>query len=102
MSLPSPDAHDEADHGGAGATDVEGRHPTGALDLVVARRPRDLLGGVEQHAHAGGAHGVTEADEPAAGVDGQLAVEVDDALLDGPPRLARCGEAEVVEGGVLG
>ena len=60
-----------------------------ALDLIVAGLTGHLLVGVEQLAHAGGADRMAAADEAAARIDGQLAAERDDALLDGLPRLAR-------------
>ena len=73
-----------------------------ALDLIGAGLPGRLQVRVEQLAHAGGADGMAAADEPARRIDRQLAVERDDALLDRLPRLARRGQAEVIDGHVLG
>jgi hypothetical protein len=55
--------HDEADHRGAGAADVERLHVLRAFDLAVAGLARHLAGGVQKHPAAGGAHRVAAADQ---------------------------------------
>src|SRR5262249_7559262 len=95
-------ADDEDAARGARAADVERGEAARALDLVGAGLPARLQVGVEHLAHARGAHRMAAADEPARRVDRQLAAERDHALLHRLPRLARLGQAEVVDGHVLG
>ena len=94
-------AHDETDGGGGAAAEVQRAERLCALDLVVARPVADLLGGVEQHPNAGRADGMPAADQPAAGVDRQPTADLDLAVLDGLPRFAGTGQADVVDGEVL-
>jgi hypothetical protein len=54
-----------------------------------------------QHAHAGGADRVADADQAAAGVDRDRAVPLELAVLHRLPALPRLGDAEVVDGHVL-
>ena len=96
------DAHHEARHRRAGAADIQRREAPRALDLHLARLPRDLPGGIEQHARAGRPDRMTASDETAARVDRQPAATLDQAALDGLPRLPRRRDAEVIQRHVLG
>src|SRR6202165_4529834 len=90
-------AHHEGATGGAAAADIEHRETLGALDLVIARRPAHLAVAIEHLAHAGRAHRMAYADEAAAGIHRHPAAHLDSALFDRLPRLARLGDAEVID-----
>src|SRR5205085_1714234 len=78
-------ADDKTDAGRAAAADVEGCDARGALDLILAGGPGDLLVGVEHLAGAGRANRMTGADQSTARVDGQLAAHLDGAVFDRLP-----------------
>src|SRR4030095_7897761 len=79
---------DEAHARRAAAADVQRLHVRSTFDLVVAGFAGDLPDGVEQLAHARGAHRVARADQAAARVDRVLAVDLEPALVDRLPALA--------------
>ena len=92
----------EAHRGRRAPPEVERGGPPRAGDLGRTRGPGHLARGVEHHPHAAGADGVADAHQPAARVHGELAAAEDGAVLDGLPRPARWGDAEVVDGHVRG
>src|SRR5258707_4137043 len=94
-------AHDESATGRAAAADIEHREALGALDLVITRSSGHLAIAIEHLAYAGAADGMSDADKPSAGIHRYLAAHLDRAFLNRLPRLARLGDAEVVDRHVL-
>src|SRR5215469_1319424 len=95
-------ADDEDAAGGAAAADIQHRELLRVLDLVIAGAARDLAMAIEHLPHARRADRMTRADKAAAWIDRQLAAKLDHAFLDRLPRLARLGDAEVIDRHVLG
>src|SRR5579864_5456206 len=95
-------AHHESATGRAAAADIEHRKALGALDLVITRGSGHLAITIEHLTHAGAADRMSDADKPAAGIHRYLATHLDRAFLNRLPRLARLGDAEVVDRHVLG
>src|SRR5262245_52482543 len=82
----SDSAHDEAHGGGGAAAEVECSERLCTLGLVATGRSADLLGGVDEHAHARRTHRVATADQPAAWIDRQASAESDLVVFDRFPR----------------
>ena len=89
--------HHEADHGAKRAANIEGLHAARALNLHGAGTSRDLIGAVQQHAHAGGADGMAPANQAPAHVHRTAAASVDGAVSDRLPAHARRRQPEVVQ-----
>src|SRR5919108_2533497 len=73
-----------------------------AGDLPLARLAAQLQPALEQHAQPGGADGMAERLEPAVGIHGQLALEIERAREDFLPRGAARREPEVLHQDQLG
>ena len=95
-------ADDQRHTSRARAADVQRRNLLGAVNLVVAGLFRHLLIGVERLTDASCANRMPAANQSTAGVDGQLATELDHALFNRLPRLSGLGQAKVVDRHILG
>src|SRR4051812_41796174 len=78
-------------------TDVQGSKPLGVLHLIRARLTGRLQVRVVELTHARRTDRMAAADQATRRIDRELAVDGDDVLLDRLPRLARLGQAEVID-----